>query len=100
VIVLDPFGDKPVVMTGSHNMGPKASGKNDDNLIVLRGFPKLAQMYAINIMATYHQYRWRAIAQAQTQDATRWLGLQDNDQWQDRYLRDGPQKRELDFWLA
>ena len=25
VVVLDPFGPKPVVMTGSHNLGPRAS---------------------------------------------------------------------------
>ena len=29
VIVLDPFGENPVVMTGSHNLGYKASQKND-----------------------------------------------------------------------
>ena len=30
VIVIDPYGKKPVVMTGSHNMGPKASKVNDE----------------------------------------------------------------------
>jgi hypothetical protein len=25
VVVIDPFGKHPVLMTGSHNMGPKAS---------------------------------------------------------------------------
>jgi phosphatidylserine/phosphatidylglycerophosphate/cardiolipin synthase-like enzyme len=37
VIVLDPFGEHPVVMTGSHNLGVKASKRNDDNLVVLEG---------------------------------------------------------------
>ena len=32
VIVIDPFGKKPVVITGSHNLGFKASTKNDDNI--------------------------------------------------------------------
>ena len=27
VIVLDPFGKNPVVMTGSHNLGYKASSR-------------------------------------------------------------------------
>ena len=31
VVVIDPFGSHPVVMTGSHNLGPKASGVNDKN---------------------------------------------------------------------
>jgi phosphatidylserine/phosphatidylglycerophosphate/cardiolipin synthase-like enzyme len=37
VIVIDPYGEKPVVMTGSHNMGPKASGVNDENLLLIEG---------------------------------------------------------------
>ncbi len=36
VIVIDPFGDYPVLMTGSHNLGLKASQKNDDNLAILK----------------------------------------------------------------
>ena len=39
VIVIDPFGDHPVVMTGSHNLGPKASAKNDDNLAIIDNNP-------------------------------------------------------------
>ena len=35
VVVVDPFGETPVVMTGSHNLGPKANGKNDDNLVII-----------------------------------------------------------------
>ena len=42
VIVLDPFGDNPVVMTGSHNLGYKASHENDDNLVIVAGNAPLA----------------------------------------------------------
>jgi len=37
VIVIDPFGKKPVVMTGSHNLGHKASTANDNNLMIVEG---------------------------------------------------------------
>ncbi len=37
VIVIDPFGKKPVVITGSHNLGYKASTKNDDNMMIVEG---------------------------------------------------------------
>ena len=59
VIVVDPYGDNPVVMTGSHNMGPKASGVNDENLLIIEGDSELASQYAGNIMQIYSQYRWR-----------------------------------------
>ena len=34
---------------GSHNMGPKASKSNDDNLVIIKGCHALAQAYAVNI---------------------------------------------------
>ena len=37
VVLIDPFGNHPVLMTGSHNLGPKASGTNDENLLIIRG---------------------------------------------------------------
>lgn len=59
LIVVDPFGDHPVVMTGSHNMGPKASSSNDDNLVIVEHDPVVAFQYAVNVMTVYNQYRWR-----------------------------------------
>ena len=57
--VIDPFSEHPVVLTGSHNLGPKASGTNDENLLIIRDAPGLAAAYATNIMSVYNQYRWR-----------------------------------------
>lgn len=104
VIVVDPFGKKPVVVTGSHNLGPKASGTNDENLVIIRNAPELAEAYAVNVMSVYLQYRWRFMRRNQTKTGAmktghRWNGLQDNDTWQDDYLS-GAKKREADFWLG
>jgi phosphatidylserine/phosphatidylglycerophosphate/cardiolipin synthase-like enzyme len=64
VIVFDPFGKNPVVMTGSHNFGFKASSKNDDNLMIAEGNAPLAAAYAVNIIAIYEAYRWNAYVTA------------------------------------
>src|SRR5436190_1142957 len=37
VLVVDPFGKDPVVVTGSHNFSISASEKNDENFIIVRG---------------------------------------------------------------
>jgi len=108
-IVIDPFGARPCVMTGSHNMGPKASRDNDDNLVIIDGHAKLAEAYAVYIMGVYNQYRWRyyqrqaeqgksATTAAQGAVAT-WAGLVNGDTWQTRYFAPGPEQRELAFWL-
>jgi len=99
-VVVDPFGDHPVVMTGSHNLGPKASTSNDDNLVIVEHAPDLAAQYAVNIMTIYNQYRWRYF-RTQRKDPTGWDGLENTDTWQDPYLRAGSDRqRELDFWLG
>lgn len=100
VVVIDPFGGKPIVITGSHNLGPKASKTNDENLLIIKNAPGLAAAYATNIMAVYNQYRWRFRRQTQP-PAKRWKGLQDDDKWQKGYLKPGSRSlREIDFWVG
>ena len=98
VIILDPFGANPVVMTGSHNLGFKASSKNDDNLCIIEGNAALAAAYAVNIIAIYQSYRWNANVEANRNNPKFWHGLVDNDTWQNSYLM-GKNVAELNFWM-
>ena len=41
VVVIDPNGDNPVVVTGSHNFSASASSKNDENLVIIRETQRL-----------------------------------------------------------
>jgi phosphatidylserine/phosphatidylglycerophosphate/cardiolipin synthase-like enzyme len=100
VVLVDPFSDHPVLMTGSHNLGPKASGTNDENLLIIQDAPGLAAAYATNIMAIYNQYRWRYRRHTQAK-SKQWKGLEDGDTWQKGYLKAGsPALREIDFWIG
>lgn len=93
IVVLDPFGDKPIVMTGSHNMGTTASKKNDENLVIVEGDRNLAAAYAVNILSIYNNYRWRF----RLNQGTKFTGLYDHDRWQNSQLNGAPGK-ELAFW--
>ena len=107
VIVIDPLGSSPVVMTGSHNMGPKASLSNDDNLVIIEGASGLATEYAVYITNVYGHYKWMFNEYLRTHGATedqkkvspQYDGNQDNDKWQGSYL-EGPNLREIEFWLG
>ncbi len=101
VVVLDPFGAHPVVMTGSHNLGLKASESNDDNLIILEGpeVAPLAVAYALNIIAIYQTYHWNSYVEAHRKDPKVWHGLTDDDKWQTGHLA-GESLAELQFWMA
>lgn len=101
VVILDPFGAHPVVMTGSHNLGLKASQSNDDNLIILEGpeAAPLAVAYALNIIAIYQTYHWNSYVEAHRKDPKVWHGLTDDDKWQAGHLS-GDHLAELQFWMA
>ena len=100
LIVIDPFGEEPVVVTGSHNFSKAASGKNDENFLVIRGHRQLAMHYAINAMQTYNHYRWRAyLEESASENRTRFQYLSRNPNWQ-RRRQQGETKRMLDFWMG
>jgi phosphatidylserine/phosphatidylglycerophosphate/cardiolipin synthase-like enzyme len=107
VIVIDPFGTHPVVMTGSHNMGPKASKMNDDNLAIIENASGLAAEYAQNILGVFSHYKWLynlAIKNAKgpktgAKSSPQYDGNFDNDTWQSWY-QSGVNLREIDFWLS
>jgi hypothetical protein len=101
VIVIDPFGKKPVVITGSHNLGHKASTANDDNMMIVAGNAPLAAAYAANIIAIFQNYRWNTYVDAHAKDPQVWHGLVDNATWQDSYLDPTrPDLPEIKFWLG
>jgi phosphatidylserine/phosphatidylglycerophosphate/cardiolipin synthase-like enzyme len=101
VVVLDPFGDHPVLMTGSHNLGTKASRANDDNLVIVEGpgARSLAIAYAVNIIAIFQEYRWRNYVALHASDPNAWHGLDDDDKWQTGHLAGG-NVEELKFWVG
>jgi hypothetical protein len=93
VVVMDPFSPDPVVITGSHNFSTSASAQNDENFIIVRGDHQLAEAYAVNILAAYQHYRWRAFL---GQTSKPFNGLKDNDTWLPPML--AGDRGELAFW--
>ena len=61
IIVIDPCDPQGcAVITGSHNLGYKASYCNDDNLVIVRGNRELALAYAVHVLDLYEHYLFRA----------------------------------------
>jgi phosphatidylserine/phosphatidylglycerophosphate/cardiolipin synthase-like enzyme len=61
IIVIDPLDEERcTVITGSHNLGYKASYCNDDNLLIVRGNRALAISYAVHVLDIYDHYVFRA----------------------------------------
>jgi phosphatidylserine/phosphatidylglycerophosphate/cardiolipin synthase-like enzyme len=99
IVVIDPFSDNCTVVTGSHNLGFRASHNNDDNLVVIRGHRGLAEAYACHVLDIYDHYAWRYWLKEYPKDFGKPLAT--DDKWQARYIL-GPNVKspELRFWLA
>lgn len=99
IVVIDPFSDNCTVVTGSHNLGFRASHNNDENLVIVRGHRGLAEAYACHVLDIYDHYAWRYWLK---EDPTTFgKPLEPDDAWQERYIL-GPDVKspELRFWLA
>lgn len=92
-IVIDPFSDNCVVITGSHNLSPAASARNDENLVIVRGNRRLAQAYAVHINGVYDHYSWRNYLATGGNPDEIYKPL---DDWKPR----GSRAAELNFWMG
>jgi len=110
IIVIDPMArDGCAVITGSHNLGYKASYDNDENLLIIRGNQALALCYAVHIIDIYQHYLMRAKQEDQirkallagkkpTQATVNHGFLRTTDAWQDRFFKKQP-STVLDYFL-
>jgi phosphatidylserine/phosphatidylglycerophosphate/cardiolipin synthase-like enzyme len=99
IVVIDPFSDDCVVVTGSHNLGYRASHNNDENMVIIHGHRGLAEAYACNVLDVYDHYAWRFLLKEHPNQFGK--PLEGDDQWQERYIT-GPavKSAEMRFWLA
>jgi phosphatidylserine/phosphatidylglycerophosphate/cardiolipin synthase-like enzyme len=99
IVVIDPFSDNCVVVTGSHNLGWRASHNNDENFVSVHGHRSLAEAYACHVLDVYDHYAWRWWLAKQPNTFGR--PLDSSADWQNRYISNGQTKSpELRFWLA
>ncbi|MGF7036900.1 phospholipase D-like domain-containing protein [Mucilaginibacter lappiensis] len=99
MIVIDAFGDNPIVVTGSHNFSKSASQGNDENFVVITGNKALARHYAVACISTFEHYRWRAYkADKKAANQNVWSHLNPDPAWQQSYLKNDRLIRQLQEW--
>jgi phosphatidylserine/phosphatidylglycerophosphate/cardiolipin synthase-like enzyme len=99
IVVIDPFSDNCTVVTGSHNLGFRASHNNDENMLIIRGHRGLAEAYACHVLDLYDHYAWRFLLNEHPDLFGK--PLEPDDKWQERYILGKDEKSpELRFWLS
>ncbi len=64
----DPLGDDPIVITGSANFSDNSIRVNDENMIVVRGNQRVADIYFTEFNRLFNHYYFRSVVEA-TADA-------------------------------
>jgi phosphatidylserine/phosphatidylglycerophosphate/cardiolipin synthase-like enzyme len=62
-MLIDALSSDPIVITGSANFSDASTKNNDENMLIIRGDKRVADIYLGEFMRLYTHYRFRAFAQ-------------------------------------
>ena len=90
-IVIDAETESPVIYTGSANMSGNSVFNNDENLLEIKGSPRLAHIYLAEFLRLYEHYRARArfIASRLVGASASGFELQKDRAWADKHYIPG-----------
>jgi phosphatidylserine/phosphatidylglycerophosphate/cardiolipin synthase-like enzyme len=106
-MLVDPLGPSPVVVTGSANWSEKSSNRNDENMLIIRGDSRVADVYLGEFMRLFNHFemRGRRMERGRSEPPRRARGakgqlyLHEDERWAERYFEEGTsaQKERLLF---
>lgn len=85
-MLIDPLSDDPIIVTGSANFSEASTTDNDENMLVIRGNTRVADIYIGEFMRLFSHYSFR--------ESLNWRKLNDppkplrtDDWWKDSFGR-------------
>jgi phosphatidylserine/phosphatidylglycerophosphate/cardiolipin synthase-like enzyme len=93
-MIIDPLGDDPLVITGSANFSDASTRKNDENMLIIRGDTRVADIYLSEFMRLFNHFQFRGLvrARATTDPENARSFLVPDDSWKARYYEPGTPK--------
>jgi len=88
-MLVDPLSDQPVVVTGSANFSAASTNANDENMLVIQGDTRVADIYLGEFMRSFSHYAFReAVKIARERGETDWRPsfLVPDASWQKDYF--------------
>ena len=81
----------PVVFTGSANFSEASTDTNDENMLVIRNEPRVADIYFTEFLRIYSHHAFRESLTFRAADA---------DEWRPQYLKEKAQDWQKDYFTA
>jgi phosphatidylserine/phosphatidylglycerophosphate/cardiolipin synthase-like enzyme len=95
-LLVDPLSDDPIVVTGSANFSQASENENDENMLIIRGHRRVADIYYTEFNRLFNHYYFRSVieslqqeqAEGNASDSTQAsIFLDETDTWLKKYKR-------------
>jgi phosphatidylserine/phosphatidylglycerophosphate/cardiolipin synthase-like enzyme len=97
-MLIDPLGDDPVVISGSANFSTASTKNNDENMLIIRGSHRAADIYLGEFMRLFNHYYFRSYQQRQQAQPGSTLYqsiyLDPDDSWTHAYYQPGSNREK------
>jgi phosphatidylserine/phosphatidylglycerophosphate/cardiolipin synthase-like enzyme len=90
-MLVDPLGEDPLVVSGSANFSTASVADNDENMVVVRGAQRVADIYLTEFNRLFNHYYFRSITEEQHRPGHQPAGgagslfLDETPGWQSKY---------------
>ncbi len=87
-LLVDPLSNDPVVVTGSANFSADSTNSNDENMLIIRGNKRVADIYFTEFNRLFHHFYFRSVYKKVTENNRGDAGsifLAPNDSWLSKY---------------
>ena len=97
--LIDPLGRDPVVISGSANFSEASTTANDENMLVIRGNRRVADIYLGEYMRLWSHYAFREWAAAQDKpEETKFRFLDTGNTWWRGYFGNSARSRQRAYF--
>ena len=96
-MLVDPLSDDPVVVAGSANFSDASVRRNDENMLLIRGDRRVADIYLGEFMRLYSHHAFRESLGWRDPDDRQPRWLRTDDWWRD-YFGDTPRSARRRFF--
>jgi phosphatidylserine/phosphatidylglycerophosphate/cardiolipin synthase-like enzyme len=83
-MLIDPIGNDPIVVTGSANFSDASTTNNDENMLIIRGNKRVADIYLGEFMRLFSHYSFRESLTWRKADEPP-KPLETDDWWEDSF---------------
>jgi phosphatidylserine/phosphatidylglycerophosphate/cardiolipin synthase-like enzyme len=100
-MLVDPLGANPQVVSGSANFSEASTTSNDENMLIIRGNPRVADIYLGEFMRLYRHFAFRDwLSQHPGATEIQPSFLDETDQWWQRYFGDTFDSRQRSYFVS